>query len=236
MSNAPKLILGNWKSNKNLDQTQTWLKEVYQAAGLPTGSQATVALAPAFPLIAAVAEFVKTQTAMTVDFKLNVAAQDLSPFPPGKYTGEVAAESLQDFNVKFVIVGHSERRRYFHETHQEVANKAEQAVHHGMTPVICVDEEYVQVQAAALMPEVIKKCVVAYEPLAAIGSGNSQPVAEVLPVLQMIKESFGDVQVIYGGSVNADQVSEYLTVLDGVLVGTHSLEAANFIKLLKAIS
>lgn len=219
------LIVANWKSHKTWDEVGEWLS-AYQAAK-PT-TTGTVAVAPAFPFLEYVADEIEE-----ADLDLQLAVQDLSPFPPGAYTGAVSTANLSDLPIQFAILGHSERRRYFHETNQEVANKVDLAIEAGITPIVCVDEPYQLAQRAALSPQAVSKCVVAYEPVEAIGSGLPQPAEEAAKVIERIREDWGDVPIIYGGSVNEENLLSYLKVCQGVLVATHSLDGAEFAKLVK---
>jgi triosephosphate isomerase len=151
----------------------------------------------------------------------------------GAYTGAVSAQSLQEFGVTYVLVGHSERRKYFHETDQDVALKVRQVLDGGMQPVLCIDEPYLHSQAAAIDTSVYSSLIIAYEPVAAIGTGKSMNVGTVQEVSARIKQTFGDgVPVLYGGSVTDENVAEYLLVADGALVGGASLEARDFTQLL----
>lgn len=230
LSNHP-LIVANWKSHKTREAAVAWF-DAYEAwMASHSNLQAQVVVAPPFPaLMFAANRLLKPELRQTF-----LAVQDLSPFPAGAYTGAVSAQNLSGFDVRFAIVGHSERRRYFHETHQEVANKVDQALQAGITPIVCLDDEYLSAQAAAINPDQLKSCIVAYEPLEAIGSGLNQPVAEVAPIVARIKEVFGNVPVIYGGSVEADNVAEYLGVCQGVLVGGASLDVKEFTGLLEKV-
>lgn len=229
MKLSAPLIIANWKSHKSVDQSSAWLQEYQKELGA-VAHDAEVAIAPAFPALPVMNYFLQqAKLKQTV-----LAVQDLSPFPAGAYTGAISVKNLEGLPIKYAIVGHSERRRYFHETDQEVANKVDQAILAEITPVVCVDVGYLESQASTIEKDALAKCIVAYEPLAAIGTGNFQPVVEVKPVIEEIKKMFGDVQVIYGGSVNAANVSEYLTVVDGVLVGGQSLEAKTFAELVLA--
>jgi triosephosphate isomerase (TIM) len=222
------LIIANWKSHKTKEAAELWLEEFGPTwSSVHNGTE--VAIAPPFPLLPDVAEKIRSK-----GWPLALAVQDMSPFPPGKYTGAVATESLAAWPVKYAIVGHSERRQYFHETHQDVANKVVQALAANITPVVCVDDEYARQQAAALSPSDLSHCILAYEPLEAIGSGDPQPAEEVATVVQNIRKSWEDVPIIYGGSVDPENVKEYLSVCQGVLVGTHSLVASDFAALVKS--
>lgn len=216
-----KYIFGNWKSNKNLNGALEWLSQFGEVR-----SNNEVILLPAFNLLGAI-----YKKAVEAGFKLGV--QDLSPMAAGSYTGAVSAVNLEGMNVEYAILGHSERRHHFGETDQDVANKVERALEAGLVPVVCVDEEYIETQAAALEQWQLEKCVVAYEPLSAIGTGNDMSVEKVKEVFDRIKKAFGKVRVIYGGSVDSGNVGEYLLVGDGVLVGTASLDASEFSSLSK---
>ncbi|HEX7017488.1 MAG TPA: triose-phosphate isomerase family protein, partial [Patescibacteria group bacterium] len=167
-----KLIIANWKSHKTREDVQKWI-EVFEEKSdqLPTGIE--VAIAPPMPSLMFVSNrlLAKDKHSQT-----KLAVQDLSPFPAGAYTGAVSTTNLVGFGVKYAIVGHSERRRYFHETHQDVANKVAQAIDNNITPIVCVDDEYIADQAAAIDRQYLDKCMVAYEELGAIGTGHSESV------------------------------------------------------------
>lgn len=222
-----KIIVANWKSHKTAAQAHQWVNEFQQHA-LP---KVTIVVAPPFPLIPML-----TEAFMQGTSGIAIAAQDVSPFPTGAYTGAVAAETLVSVGATYVIVGHSERRQYFHETNQDVANKVTEAVAAGMTPIVCVDLPYLESQVAAIPEQLLSKCWFTYEPLEAIGSGNNQPAAEVAPIVKKIKKLCGKVTVLYGGSVNPDNVQEYLTATDGVLVGHASLKASECLALAKQMA
>lgn len=215
-----KYIFANWKSNKNLETAQQWLDDIGVVV-----SEHEIILAPSFPLIGAI-----YAQALEKNFKLGV--QDISPLSAGSYTGAVSAVNLEGFNVSYAIVGHSERRHYFEESDIDVANKVDQAIEAGITPVVCVDEEYIESQAYSIDRKQYSKCIVAYEPISAIGTGDEMNQRKVREVVKRIKKAFGDVRVIYGGSVTGDNVNDYFEVCDGVLVGGASLDAEKFKRLI----
>lgn len=163
-----------------------------------------------------------------------LAAQDVSPYPFGSYTGEIAAEQLADLNVQYCIVGHSERRRHFGESNEQVAQKVQELLAQKITPVVCVDMPYLTAQAAAIAQENLANCVVAYEPLSAIGTGTAADVGEIARTAADIKQAFGQIPVLYGGSVTEQDVQQFLLVADGVLVGGASLDGAQFAALVTA--
>ena len=218
-----KIFIANWKSNKNEAEVLEWLKN-FDAAQVPDAAE--VIIAPSFQLLTIVKEHLESP--------LKLAAQDVSSMPMGSYTGAVNAQQLKDSGTEYVIVGHSERRRYFHETHADVAKKIDEAIANGLKPILCVDEDYVQEQADALSSTDIPGLIVAYEPLSAIGTGNNAPADQVTEVIEKIKNLFGDVPVLYGGSVDERSVHEYLLISDGVLVGGASLEPDSFQKVVAA--
>lgn len=157
-----KYILANWKSHKTVAEAESWLQEFlrfYRPA-----PQLKVIIAPAAIHLAPLDLLLKKQG----DPSLALAIQDLSPFPPGSYTGAVAATMVRDL-VDFAILGHSERRRYFHDTNQQVANKVSEARVAGIQPIVCVDEPYARAQLAAMTEKDLEGLLLGYGPVEAIG-------------------------------------------------------------------
>jgi len=224
-----KLIVANWKSHKNLEEAKKWLALYQGSPAVQKLLTTEVVIAPPFQYLQLVSESIRAL------LQTRVAVQDISPFPPGAYTGEVAASTLNGLDVWYAILGHSERRKYFQETSQQVANKVDQAVQSGINPIVCVDKDYIRTQAAAIAPEHLDKCIVAYEPLEAIGSGHDEPTDKVAEVVAEIHKVFGKVPVLYGGSVNDENIVEYLDVTDGVIIGTHSLDIADFLNIIRIV-
>jgi len=226
-----KYIIANWKSHKNHSQVASWISD-YESAQLNLDSTITAVIAPPLPSLMFVSDYLLEKKLQSTQ----LAVQDISPFPNGAYTGAVSAQNLEGLSVKFALVGHSERRRYFHETHQEIANKIDLCLQNSITPIVCIDTEYVVEQAAAVRADQREKCMVAYEDLAAIGTGDTTPIEEVKKQFAVITHAFGEVPLLYGGSVNAENVNGYLAISDGVLVGTASLKSQDFISILKKVS
>lgn len=223
-----KLVVANWKSNKNNGEVIDWL-DGYQAKQT-TNHNATVVICPAFTAVSTVWEKLKLFREKTPF----LGVQDISSFPAGRYTGAISVKNLEGFDVKYAIVGHSERRRYFGESHQAVANKVVQCVENGITPIVCVDDEYIRQQSVAIESKYYSKCVVAYEELGAIGTGNNEPLDHVSKVIDLIRSSFDGASVLYGGSVDKDNIKGYLEITDGVLVGTASLDPDHFAQLVES--
>lgn len=231
MNLTQQLVLGNWKSNKTLKEAEKWL-DTFGANRFQVPSDVTVGIAPPFPFVLTVSSFFASHHFDTVV----TGIQDMSQFPAGKYTGAVSAQNLSELSVRFAILGHSERRKYFHETHQDVANKVDQCLQNGIHPVVCVDDEYIFEQAAAIDAASLVKCVVAYEELSAIGTGDNVEPDKVATVIDTIKTAFGQVPVLYGGSVTPLNAKQYAQITDGVLVGGASLSAEKFIQIAAAFS
>ena len=228
MKSMSKLIIANWKSEKSVEQTQQWLDKFSESLQHPMPEG--IVILPPMPSVAiAIAEL--HEFSLLGD--ITVGVQDISPFPAGSYTGAVSPQNLANLGVQYALVGHSERRRHFHETHQDVAKKVEQSLANGITPIVCVDKEYLDAQASAIEKKLLQECIVAYEPLSAIGSGQNEDVGTVKETIREIKRAFGDVKVLYGGSVNHSNVQEYLLVADGVLVGSASLDVYEFLALIE---
>lgn len=213
-----KLVVANWKSHKNLSEARAWVEAM---SGLEPLDNLMI-LAPSFSLLSVVNPLISQRG----DFVLG--AQDLSPYPAGSYTGEVSVNNLEGFDLGYVILGHSERRKHFGESHQDVAKKVSQALDANIIPIICVDEDYIADQAKVISTDQLERCVVAYEPLAAIGSGEAADPADAAEIKDRILTAFGQVPVLYGGSVDEENVNDYTNYFDGVIVGGESLDAVQF--------
>lgn len=218
----PIYFIGNWKSNKTLKEAEDFISGL----SLPELTEDIhVVICPPFPYL-----WNLNST------KVELGAQDISPFPFGAYTGAVTAAMISSV-CKYVIVGHSERRKYFKETNQDVAQKARIVLDEGMVPVLCIDEPYLESQLAFFNSDELSKMIVAYEPLAAIGSGVADTPAHASQIANKIKQmAIADVPVLYGGSVTQSSASDYIhqDELAGVLVGGASLNLKTWIALIKA--
>lgn len=225
-----KLVVANWKSNKNFETASAWLTEVLEKRD-QYHPRLKIVLAVSYPLLWPLKEQIEAASAN--NFVL--AVQDISPYPAGSYTGAVSTQNLAKMGVKYGLVGHSEQRKYFAETNAKVGLKVEQLVQAGIKPVVCLEGENIEAQAAAISHDILDKVTVAYDPMDAIstqGNSGSKPVSAVAEVFAQIKQVFGDVPTIYGGSVDENSVGQYLLEADGVLVGGASLDAGQFSKLL----
>jgi triosephosphate isomerase len=166
-----------------------------------------------------------------------LAAQDISPFPKGAYTGAVAADLVKGM-VDYVIVGHSDRRRYFHETLQDVANKVNETADAGLVPIVCVDRPYAMSQLTALSDIDCEKMIIAYGPVDALNFRIPQAPKEVVEAADLISRAHPNRPVVYGGSIIPENARQYasLSGISGLFVGAASLEAASFAAIYQEIA
>ncbi len=221
-----KYIIANWKSNKSRGEVENWM-ESFANVKVQMSNVKTI-ICPPMSFLFTISDKLSDERYQGVE----LGVQDISPYPAGKYTGAVSARNLDGFGVKYAIVGHSERRKFFHETHQEIAAKVAQCVENGIMPIVCIDDDYLLDQAKAIETKYLEKCMVAYEEPSAIGTGQNEPLDHVIDVVSRIKKVFGDVRVLYGGSADASNAGQYLEATDGLLVGTASLEVDDFVDIL----
>lgn len=216
-----RYFIANWKSNKTLDETLEWFDQIQ----LNSNDQRQVIVCPPFPYLQQSYFEIKKRK-----LSIQLGSQNISPFPYGAYTGEVTAPMIKPW-CDWVLVGHSERRKYFHESNQEIANKVRIAVEAKFRVILCIDEPYAQSQLAAIESELLNSCIVAYEPVSAIGSGQPDNPEHASQIAGQIKAETGfDIPVVYGGSVKSENVKEFLEAegIDGVLVGGASLDATQW--------
>lgn len=226
-----KLILANWKSHKTRTEVITWIEYFIANFPKPVLTDFDLVITPSLPYLDLVAEYLQKSG---LD-QIKIGSQDVSPYPLGKYTGAIAAAQLVSVDCRYVLIGHSERRRYFGETPQIIAQKIDQALENGLQPIVCVDDDQINSQAQVLAPQLRSQLIVLYEPLSAIGTGMGQDVPAVTQAVAQIRQEFGQVRVIYGGSVAPHNISEYLMVTDGVGVGAASLEVGEFLALIEKL-
>ncbi|VEU59277.1 Triosephosphate isomerase [Mesomycoplasma neurolyticum] len=179
---------------------------------------------------------------------IDFAAQNMSQFEKGAYTGEISPLMIKDLNAKYVILGHSERREYFNESDEIVNQKLHLALKHGVIPIVCIGETLKQYEAKQTKEVILKqiqkslkdvkdfsKIIIAYEPIWAIGTGKTSTVEYAQEICEFIRKNTSkNVIIQYGGSVNPNNIENLMSQkdIDGALVGGASLEAQSFIKLL----
>lgn len=213
-------IIGNWKSNKTVLETREWVEKM-TASNLQIGEGKEVVVCSSYPSLSLLKHLITKE-----NLPIHIGAQDISPFGPGAYTGEVNASQIKEF-ATYTIIGHSERRKYFKEDDELLGKKVQIALAAGLTPVFCVDSE------KTLLPQGV--ALVAYEPLFAIGSGQADTPEDAEKVAAAIKAKNPNIKaVIYGGSVTAENVQTFTAMpsVDGVLPGGVSLDAEKFTQLI----
>ena len=244
MRGRKPLIVGNWKMHKTIAQTRAFVADV-RARALPLADVDAVICPPFTALCAAHDALAGSQ--------IGLGAQNVCWAEQGAFTGEISTAMLAECGVEWVVIGHSERRHLFGELDERVNEKARAALAHGITPIVAVGEtaqEHAAGQArdkvcaqifAAFqgMPVVdVARCVVAYEPVWAIGTGNADSPAEANVIMGEIRATMpglDHVRILYGGSMKPDNVATFVAQpnIDGGLVGGASLEPASFAALLE---
>ncbi|MBQ8587398.1 MAG: triose-phosphate isomerase [Oscillospiraceae bacterium] len=243
------LIAGNWKMNKTTSETKAFMTEL--RAMLPKGRWCDIALCvPAVCIPAAVRAMRET--------RVGIGAENCNANASGAYTGEIACNMLVDAGCKYVIIGHSERRA-MGETDADVNAKTLTALENGLIPIVCcgesleqresgITEEWITMQIklalAGISEEKIRKVVIAYEPIWAIGTGKTATPEQAEEVCQLIRtvvrKLFGSknaraTTILYGGSMNEKNAYELLSQpdIDGGLIGGASLVPAKFVKIIE---
>ena len=245
-----KLVVGNWKMNGGLDANEALLKSLADAKQSLVGVD--VAICVPFPYL--------FQPAMLLEETPIVwGAQNVSEHGNGAYTGEVSAAMLKEFSCKYVLVGHSERRTIYRESDETVARKFIAAQKAGVVPILCVGESLAEREANATESVVgrqidkvvelagiaaLQSCVIAYEPVWAIGTGKTATAEQAQGVHQFIRNRIAShdsslaakLLILYGGSVKAANAAQLLIMpdVDGGLIGGASLIAEDFLAICRA--
>ncbi|WP_457577045.1 triose-phosphate isomerase [Desulfomarina sp.] len=216
-------VVGNWKCHKKSDDAKAWFEAFAEYCS--PGDDLEVIVAPSFICLEPVASYLKKLGLKNV----RLAAQNVSPFPRGAYTGEIAADMLRGL-VDYVIIGHSERKRYFHETDQDVINKVTEVVDAGLIPIVCVDGSSLSSRLASLQDIDVDRMIIAYTPVDALTFKIPESPERVKETLEGEKHRLGKWPVIYGGALLPSNIRDYssLPVLSGVFVASASLDPGDF--------
>jgi triosephosphate isomerase len=240
-----KIVAGNWKMNKNAEETEDLLNDLIDK--LPTDKEVRIIVAPTFVNLSSVVEHLQFTN-------IDVAAQNMHQAESGAYTGEISADMLKSIGVSTVILGHSERRAYFHETDAMLAFKVDTALKHAMNVIFCFGEELKDRQSGNhfnvvenqlrdglfhIEKSAWENIVLAYEPVWAIGTGETASPEQAQEMHEFIREtvrkSFGSdvaegVSILYGGSVKPENAREIFSKpdVDGGLIGGAALKAVDF--------
>lgn len=240
------VIAGNWKMYKNQSEAKAFLSDFLQelkTQASETGKLAQILLCVPFTNLQVL---IQSIAASQLD-NLSIGAQNLHWAEQGAFTGEISAPMLTELGIKHVIIGHSERRQYFNETDETVNQKLKAAQKHGITPVLCVGESKKQRDAGETEAWIISQLkhgldgvdqenlIIAYEPIWAIGTGDTCETLEANRVIGLIRSQLTNqnVTIQYGGSVKAENIDEIMAQpeIDGVLVGGASLDAKGFARI-----
>ncbi len=245
-----RIVAGNWKMNKTFAEAETLLFDIADLLNESKPSDVEVVVCP--PTL-----YLELASDIALQNDFHSGAQNMSQFDSGAYTGEVSAEMIKSAGVKYVILGHSERRSYFGEMDNIIALKVKKALAHDLIPIYCCGEvlqereenryfdivsEQITTAICHLPDEEIRKVVIAYEPVWAIGTGKTATPLQAQEmhsfIRNLIKSKYGaetasEISILYGGSCNAGNAAELFAQpdVDGGLIGGASLKADEFNKI-----
>jgi len=244
------LIAANWKMYKTIAEALNVVASI--KAGVHKATECEIVICPPYTALKAVSEALKESA-------LELGAQDMHPEPEGAFTGEISPLMLKDVGCRFVILGHSERRSRFHEKDDFINQKVKAALKFSLVPIVCIGETLEEREARRafeivksqfdgslknLNGDEIQRCVIAYEPVWAIGTGRTATPEQAEQmhsyIRRLIHEKYGEeaasrVLILYGGSVKPDNMGALMQKpnVDGALVGGASLKAESFIQIVQ---
>jgi len=252
---AKKIVAGNWKMNKTYDEALALVSEIVNMVRDEVRGDAQVILCPPSLYLSTLKSYISDSR------NIALGAQNIHEKSSGAYTGELSAPMLRSLDIKYVIIGHSERRQYFGETNGQLAQKVSIALQEQLTPLFCCGESLEQRQHEDyigfvknqlteslfhLSAEEISRVVIAYEPIWAIGTGLTASAAQAQEMHQELRahlaQQYGaavasEISILYGGSVGAANAAELFAQpdVDGGLVGGASLKSRDFTEIIKSI-
>lgn len=232
------IIISNWKMNLPDN-----IEKIINISNQHAKENLEISIAPPFTEIEYLSSLIK-------NINLNISAQNVASKEEGSYTGEVSAKILSKHKLKYCIVGHSERRKYFNESDEEISKKIKNLKENSIIPVLCIGEnkKISFNNKKTILKEQFQKCIddndikdliLAYEPVWAIGSGESLNIDEAEDIIDYLKDSFikyfNSLRVQYGGSVTSRNVKSFFksTLVDGVLLGKSGLSSKEFKEILE---
>jgi len=248
-----QMVAGNWKMNTDLDAGSKLASEIVNMVADEVRGNVGVILAPPFIHLTKVGGLIRSEA------RISLAAQNCSEHEQGAYTGEVSAAMLASAGVNFVILGHSERREYFKETNAQLARNVDVVMSHGLLPIFCCGEsltirergDYVDYVCEQLKESLfhlskddMRKIVIAYEPIWAIGTGKTASADQAQEMHHAIRAFIGaqygneladDLTILYGGSCKPSNAPELFACpdVDGGLIGGASLSSRDFVDIIK---
>lgn len=250
-----KLVAGNWKMNLNKDEAHALISEITGMMSDEVISEKKVILFPSYVHLGAAIQL------CTADKRISIGAQNCSDKTSGAFTGEISAGMLKSIGCKYVLIGHSERRQYFGESNLLLAEKIKTSLKELIHPVYCIGETLDQRNSVQhfttveeqltegifhLSEDEFTKCILAYEPVWAIGTGVTASPAQAQEmhafIRSLVLKKYGsavsdNTTILYGGSCNDQNASELFSLpdVDGGLIGGASLKSRNFVNILKAL-
>ena len=246
-----KIVAGNWKMNLTFDEAQTLVDDILDLLDEQEALKCEVIVCPPFPYLEMLTDYEFDEQ------QFNVGAQNCNAYDKGAYTGEVSAKMLKSLDVDYCIVGHSERRKYFGETNEVLAEKVNRLMENNMSPIYCVGEVLEEREAGRHF-EVVKEqlekglfhldgdaiydAIIAYEPVWAIGTGKTATPEQAQEmhafIRSLVKDRYDEatadeIRILYGGSCNAKNATELFSQpdVDGGLIGGASLKADDFVSI-----
>jgi triosephosphate isomerase (TIM) len=248
-----KIVAGNWKMNKNLEEALKLATEVVNMVKDEVRNDAQIVVCPPYISLYSISKILDGKN-------MSLGAQNCHGKLSGAYTGEVSVEMLKSVGVKYVIIGHSERREYFKETNGELAEKINISLKTGLTPIFCCGETLAQREKGIhidfvnsqlteslfhLSEEEFLKIAIAYEPIWAIGTGVTATTAQAQEMHEKIRNHIASkygkkvsesISILYGGSCKPDNAKELFSCkdVDGGLIGGASLKARDFVDIIKS--
>lgn len=252
---ARKIVAGNWKMNLNRDEAFALVSEITGMLKDEESRDLKVILFPSFIHLGAVVQL------CAGDSRIHIGAQNCSEQPSGAFTGEIAAGMIKSYGGSHVLVGHSERRSYFNESGELLSQKIKMALSQNLTPVFCIGEsleernsvkhfeiieQQLEKEIFHLTPDEFKKCILAYEPVWAIGTGLTASPQQAQEMHSFIRSSIlkkysseiaQQTSILYGGSCNDQNAKEIFSLpdVDGGLIGGASLKSRNFVNIIKSL-
>lgn len=249
-----KIVAGNWKMNTTAEEGQKLTSEIVNMVQDEVNQDVQVVLAAPFTHLQSVVKLVGNNK------RIGVAAQNVNENESGAFTGEISVGMLKSIGVEWVILGHSERREYFKESNQQLAKKVDAVLKGGLNPIFCCGEPleirekdehvgYVKKQLEEgifhLSEDQIRKVVIAYEPVWAIGTGKTASTEQAQEMHKAIRQQLaekwgeavaGEIRILYGGSMKPDNAKELMEEpdVDGGLVGGASLKSRDFLQIIKS--
>ena len=250
-----KIIIGNWKLNLDHLEAIQLLQKINYSLPEDIEENIEIVLSPSFTSLRSL------QTVISSDkLKIKLSSQNVSQYSSGAYTGEISAAQLKKLDIEYAIVGHSERRTLFNEVDSVINDKVNRLIDSEIVPIFCFGESIDERKSGTylnfienqineglkgLRKDKVKKLVVAYEPIWAIGTGEVASLENIVEVLDYVKNIinkkpfFNDdnIKLIYGGSVSPDNAEDILNskIVDGALVGGASLDPNKFLDIIKAV-